>query len=107
MQKSLPAYRDSLSGNEDSHRVTLAYLFNDRSTKLKSSYGTGFRFPSLYETYYVDGGYKSVYAENSESFDFGIEKSFINLGLSIDASYFNVKFIFGICSNTLNIIILS
>jgi len=82
----------SLSGNEDSHRVTLAYLFDDKSTKLKSSYGTGFRFPSLYETYYVDGGYKSVYAENSESFDFGIEKSFLDLGLSIDASYFNIKY---------------
>ena len=82
----------SLSGNEDSHRATLAYLFDDKSTKLKSSYGTGFRFPSLYETYYVDSTYKSVYAENSESFDFGIEKSFIDLGLSIDASYFNVKY---------------
>lgn len=82
----------SLSGNEDSHRVTLAYLFDDKSTKLKSSYGTGFRFPSLYETYYVDGVHKSIYAENSESFDFGIEKSFLDLGLSIDASYFNVKY---------------
>jgi len=82
----------SLSGKEDSHRVTLAYLFDDKSTKLKSSYGTGFRFPSLYETYYVDGVHKSIYAENSESFDFGIEKSFLDLGLSIDASYFNVKY---------------
>jgi len=82
----------SLSGNEDSHRATLAYLFDDKSTKFKSSYGTGFRFPSLYETYYVDGIHKSIYAENSESFDFGIEKYFLNLGLSIDASYFNVKY---------------
>jgi len=82
----------SLSGNEDSYRATLAYLFDDKSTKLKSSYGTGFRFPSLYETYYVNGVHKSIYAENSESFDFGIEKSFLDLGLSIDASYFNVKY---------------
>ena len=82
----------SLSGNEDSHRATLAYLFDDKSTKLKSSYGTGFRFPSLFETYYVDSEFKSVYAENSESFDFGIEKSFLGLGLSIDASYFNIKY---------------
>ena len=82
----------SLSGNEDSHRATLAYLFDDKSTKLKGSYGTGFRFPSLYETYYVNGVHKSIYAENSESFDFGIEKSFLDLGLSIDASYFNVKY---------------
>ena len=31
-------------------------------------------------------------AENSESFDFGIEKSFLDLGLSLDASYFNIKY---------------
>ena len=34
----------------------------------------------------------SMKAEKSESFDFGIEKSFSNLGLSIDASYFNIKY---------------
>jgi len=82
----------SLSGDEDSHRVTLAYLFDDKSTKLKSSYGTGFRFPSLYEIFYQDSGSHTLRAENSESFDFGIEKSFLDLGLSIDASYFNLKY---------------
>ena len=86
----------SIAGNEDSHRATLAYLFDDKSTKLKSSYGTGFRFPSLYEMYYVSAanaksiGY--VKAENSESFDFGIEKSFLNLGLNVEATYFNIKY---------------
>ena len=86
----------SLAGNEDSHRVTLAYLFDDKSTKLKSSYGTGFRFPSLYEMYYIYAANASSFgnqkAENSESFDFGIEKSFLNLDLDIEASYFNIKY---------------
>ena len=82
----------SLAGNEDSHRATVAYLFDDKSTKLKSSYGTGFRFPSLYETYYVDSSYKQVYAENSRSFDFGIEKTFLDLGLSLDVSYFDMEY---------------
>ena len=31
-------------------------------------------------------------AETSESFDFGVEKSFLNLGLSVVASYFNIKY---------------
>ena len=82
----------SLAGNEDSHRATVAYLFDNKSTKLKSSYGTGFRFPSLYETYYVDSAYKQVYAENSKSFDIGIEKSFIDLGLNLDVSYFDIEY---------------
>jgi len=80
------------SGNEDSHRATLAYLFDDKFTKLKSSYGTGFRFPSVYELYWLNSFNSSMKAETSESFDFGIEKSFLNLGLSIDASYFNIKY---------------
>ena len=86
----------SFVGNEDSHRATLAYLFDDKSTKIKSSYGTGFRFPSLFEQYYVyAANAKSLgnqVAEKSESFDIGIEKSFSNLGLSFDVSYFNIKY---------------
>ena len=86
----------SFAGNEDSHRATLTYLFDDKSTKLKSSYGTGFRFPSLYEMYYVYAANSKslghVKAENSRSFDFGIEKSFLNLGLDIEASYFNLEY---------------
>ena len=86
--------------NEDSHRATLAYVFDNKVTKLKSSYGTGYRFPSLYEMFYVwntanNGGSKTalpyVSAENSQSYDFGIEKS-ISPNLFIDLTYFNVKY---------------
>ena len=84
----------SLAGNEDSHRITAAYLFDDKLTKIKSSYGTGFRYPSLYEFYfYTSSGYDgNEKAENSKSFDVGIEKSFPELGLKIDMSYFNIKY---------------
>ena len=94
----------SFAGNEDSQRGTLAYVFNDKATKLKSSFGTGYRFPSLYETFYVWNsanncnfggancraiGHKK--AETSQSYDFGIEKT-INPNLYIDLSYFNIKY---------------
>ena len=97
----------SLAGggsNEDSHRATLAYVSDDKTTKFKSSYGTGYRFPSLYELLYVwnsrnncngggskcgDVGFKS--AENSRSYDFGIEKS-INPNLFFDLTYFNILY---------------
>ena len=97
----------SLAGdgsNEDSHRATLAYVFDDKTTKLKSSYGTGYRFPSLYEMLYVwnsrnncnFGGSNCASvvhktAENSRSYDFGIEQS-INPNLFIDLTYFNVEY---------------
>ena len=99
----------SLVGKEDSRRATLAYLFDDKTTKLKVSYGTGFRFPSLYEAYYVyaahPGTRDTLKAEKSKSFDIGFEKSFSELGLNLDLTYFNVKYIDaleGWSGNTLN-----
>ena len=81
--------------NEDSHRATLAYVFDDKTTKLKSSYGTGYRFPSLFEMKYVYRASSKtlpfVKAETSQSYDFGIEKS-ISPNLFIDLTYFNVKY---------------
>ena len=86
----------SVAGKEDAHRATLAYLFDDKSTKLKASYGTGFRFPSLYEMYYVYASNAQslpyVKAEKSRSYDFGIEKRFNKLNLDIEANYFNLKY---------------
>ena len=88
--------KHSIAGNEDSHRATLAYLFDDKSLKFKSSYGTGFRFPSLYEMFFVYGansqslGY--VKAENSKSFDVGFEKSIADYNLNFEATYFNLKY---------------
>jgi vitamin B12 transporter len=86
--------------NEDSHRLTLAYEFDDKKTRFKYSYGTGYRFPSLYEMLYVwnttnNGGSKSalpyVSAENSRSFDIGIEKK-INSNFFFNLSYFNIEY---------------
>ena len=86
----------SLAGNEDSHRITSAYIFDDKTLKFKSSIGTGFRYPSLYEMFFVyaanSDSLKFVKAENSRSYDFGVEKFFPNYKLKIDATYFNLKY---------------
>ena len=86
----------SVAGNEESHRVTAAYIFDDKSLKLKGSYGTGFRFPSLYELYFIYAAnaqsINSVKAENSRSYDLGVEKFFSNIDLTLEATYFNLKY---------------
>ncbi len=80
----------SRSGSEDSHRASLAYLFDDKLTKLKATYGTGFRYPSLYEQYtQYKLGDPTLAAEEGRSFDIGIEKNFLDLGFKIDLTYFN------------------
>ena len=87
---------NSVAGNEDSHRATFAYYFDEKKTKLKSSFGTGFRFPSLFEMHYVyaanDNSLGSVKAENSKSFDLGFEKSFLSENLNLDLTYFNIEY---------------
>ena len=84
--------KHNTAGNEDSHRVTLAYLFDDKSTKLKSSYGTSFRFPSLYEMHKAWQQSTQNTAETGESWDVGIEKSFINQRVTLDLSYFDQRY---------------
>ena len=86
----------SIAGNENSHRATFAYLLNDKNLKIKGSYGTGFRYPSLYEMFFVyaanSKSLKNVKAENSKSFDIGFEKLFEKLNLEIDITYFNLDY---------------
>ena len=87
---------NSIAGDEEAHRATFAYYSNEKKTKLKGSFGTGFRFPSLYEMYYVyaanNNSLGNVKAENSKSFDIGIEKTFLDENLNLDLTYFNLEY---------------
>jgi len=81
----------SQSLNEDSERVSLAYLSDTLGATFKSSYGTGIKFPSLYE-FYKSANPDSLVAEHGRSFDFGVQKNFINKGLDVDLTFFNHKY---------------
>jgi len=86
----------SVVGKERAYRATMAHLSDDKTLKIKSSYGTGFRFPSLYEMYYVYGHHPktrdSMKAETSKGFDLGFEKAIPDLNLNIDLTYFKTKY---------------
>ena len=80
----------SQSLNEDSERVSLAYLSDKLGATFKSSYGTGIKFPSLYE-YYKSSKPDSLVAEKGRSFDFGVQKDFINKELEVLNYYQNLN----------------
>lgn len=85
----------SEAGNEDSHRISFAYLSDDKKTKYKGTYGTSFRFPSLYENYqaWTSSEFKGkMTAETGRSFDIGLEKKLFNDKLGFDLTYFNHKY---------------
>ncbi|MEI9901233.1 MAG: TonB-dependent receptor [Hyphomicrobium sp.] len=79
----------STYGEYDTHRLTAAYLLPGTETRLHSSYGTGFRAPSLYELYSAYGN-TDLTPETSEGWDAGVEQGFLNGRVSIGATYFSM-----------------
>jgi vitamin B12 transporter len=85
-------------GSHTSSRLSLAYIQNlgaDRSIKYRTSVGTGFRAPSLYELAYNRGPFAFPPAagfapteETSEGYDVGIEYDAAN-GLHFEVTYFD------------------
>lgn len=60
-------------GSHDTYKITAAYLF-DSGTKLKESFGTGFKAPSLYQLYSSYGD-ENLNPEKSKGYDLGVEQS--------------------------------
>ncbi len=84
-------------GSHTSYRVSGAYLIplGSGETKLRGSYGTGFRAPSLYEISYNAGPFASPPAsdtqlkeEKSSGFDLGVSWT-SPTGLYLEAVYFD------------------
>jgi vitamin B12 transporter len=86
----------SVAGKENAYRTSVAHLSDDKTLKLKGSYGTAFRYPSLYEMYFVYGAHskvrETIKAETSKGFDIGFEKALPDLNLDFDVTYFKTKY---------------
>ena len=98
----------SATGRKPSGRVTMAYKLNNNS-KIRSSWGSGVRFPSMYDLHYADGntnasgggtysedGYAGVKVEDlsperANSYDVGYETFFDDLNINLDVAYFYVE----------------
>lgn len=80
------------AGNELTHRTTIAYKLNNNS-KIRASYGTGVRFPALYDYFYgdVESNKEKLKAEEGESFDIGYETYLDKFNLGLNVSLFKLK----------------
>ncbi|MCH8882483.1 MAG: TonB-dependent receptor [SAR324 cluster bacterium] len=79
-------------GEEQTERVTAAYLLPGTGTKLKATYGTGFSAPTLFELFSPDFGNRKLKPERSVGWDAGVEQSFFGRELVLDYTYFNNEF---------------
>jgi len=96
----------SIAGAYNTARITFAYKL-DNNIKIRSSLGSGLRFPSLNEYYFGSSvlNRSSLVPEESTSIDFGIDRNIIEKDLSFSATVFNVdykNYIGGWASNTDN-----
>jgi vitamin B12 transporter len=86
-------------GGATTWRVAPAFIVPVTETKLKASYGTGFRAPTLYELYgFADFGFGFGYVgnpdlspERSRGYDYGFEQPLFDGRVAFGATYFNNK----------------
>lgn len=94
-------------GTITTFRFAPAYYFHSTNTKLKMSYGSGFKAPSLYYLFDPLFGNPDLKPEESKGWDIGFEQFFMNGKFSFGATYFNLKLtnMFGYDANfkTINI----
>ena len=86
-------------GTETTWHLAPSYFIEQTGTTFKSSYGTGFRAPSLYEmfaapilAYRFLGGNEDLDPEKSKGWDAGIEQALFGDRLTVGATYFHTKY---------------
>ncbi len=75
-------------GDATTYRVTGGYLVKETGTKLRTSYATGFRAPSINELFFPNFGNPNLKPEKSQSFDIGIDQAFWDKRVTLSGGYF-------------------
>ena len=75
-------------GDATTYRVTGGYLVKETNTKLRGSYATGFRAPTINDLFFPDYGNPDVQPEKSRSFDVGVDQTLFADGVKISGGYF-------------------
>lgn len=77
-------------GGFGTYRLTAAYDLT-ATTRLRSSYGTGAKAPSLYQLYVPIYNNPLLKPETSKGFDFGVEQTFLDGDARASVTYFNSR----------------
>ncbi len=75
-------------GDATTYRVTGGYLVKETNTKIRSSYATGFRAPTINELFWPDFGNPDLEPEKSQSFDVGVDQTLFADRVTISGGYF-------------------
>ncbi|MBI4641541.1 MAG: TonB-dependent receptor [Candidatus Tectomicrobia bacterium] len=78
-------------GSEVTYRIAPAYLFKETGTKIKATYGTGFKAPTLFQLFSSFGN-ENLNPEKSRGWDIGIEQDLWEKRLTLGVTYFRNDF---------------
>jgi vitamin B12 transporter len=79
-------------GGATTYRTTAGYLHKETDTKLRGSYATGFRAPTINQLYFPFYGNANLKPERSQSSDIGIDQYLLNRRVTISGGYFWNRF---------------
>jgi vitamin B12 transporter len=87
----------SQSGRSTTYRIAPAFFIQQTNTKLKATYGTGFKSPSLYQLYAPGNvwgpiGNENLKPEETTSWDLGIEQGLWDGKVRLGGTYFSSRF---------------
>lgn len=74
-------------GDQLSYRLAAAYSFARTGTKLRATYGTGFKAPTLYQLYSQFGS-TELEPEKSEGWDIGVDQKLMDGKVKLSLTYF-------------------
>jgi vitamin B12 transporter len=79
------------------YRIAPVYVIESIGTKIKATWGTGFKTPSLYQLYapatlYGPAGNENLKPEKSTGWDLGLEQNFLDNTLMFGFTYFSNSF---------------
>ena len=75
-------------GEATTYRVTGGYLVRETNTKIRSSYATGFRAPTISELFWPGFGNPDLEPETNQSFDVGVDQTLFADRVKISGGYF-------------------
>jgi vitamin B12 transporter len=79
-------------GSATTYRATAGYLHKETGTKLRGSYGTGFRAPTLNQLFFPGFGNTNLKPERSQGLDAGVDQYLFSDRLTVSATYFWNRF---------------
>ena len=79
-------------GSATTYRVTGGYLHKETGTKLRGSYGTGFRAPTINQLFFPGFGNPNLKPEKSKGLDVALDQSLFNDRVFLSVGYFWTRY---------------